>query len=103
MTTKQLERRVIERTEQLNSSANGNPRFRFYFTDGSDAVLSSDASFGYEAENPEYRAGRTVDVSFTRAGRVEYMRSVVVDDAGSMLTSDGLGGDLDRAEGESRR
>ncbi len=104
MTTKQLERRVIERTERLNSSANGNPRFRFYFTDGSVADLSSDASFGYEAENPEYRAGRTVDVSFTRAGRVEYMRPVAVDvEAGDMSTSDGLGGDLDRAEGEGRR
>lgn len=95
MTTKQLERRVIERTERLNSSVNGNPRFRFYFTDGSDADLSSDASFGYEAENPEYRAGRTVDVSFTRAGRVEYMRPVDTGgtpaEAGDMSTSDGLG------------
>lgn len=79
MSTTQLERRTIERTERLTNSVNGNPRFRFYFTDGSVADLSSDASFGYEAENPEYRPGRTVDVCFTRAGRVEYMKPVATD------------------------
>lgn len=77
MSTDNLARRTIARVERLPSSINGNPRFCFYFTDGSSGALCPDAAFGYEATNAEYRPGKEVDVKFAPEGGVEYMRPAV--------------------------
>jgi hypothetical protein len=63
----------IERVKRLNSSVNGNPRFRFTFTDGEVADSQSDAAFGYAVGNPGMREGDTVVVEHTRAGRISHM------------------------------
>lgn len=70
------ERLVLWKIERLNNSKNGNPRFLFTFTDHRTALLSTDAGVGYEIGNPGLRAGDTVDVLFTEAGRVSDMRAV---------------------------
>lgn len=72
--------KTISRIERLNSSVNGNPRFRFHFTDATSAITSSDAAIGYEIGNPGYREGCTVAVEFTRAGRIAYMNATLGDD-----------------------
>lgn len=87
--TTQLTRRVLSATERLTCSNMGNPRFRFRFDDGSSAVLQSNSGFGYEVGNPGFRDGDAVDVAFSRAGTVRYMRAVP--QAGDMLAADGLG------------
>lgn len=66
----------IETIERLSLSVNGNPRFTFTFSDGTDAISSSDASFNYEVGNPGYRVGDLVEITFTRAGRIAYMSAV---------------------------
>jgi hypothetical protein len=65
--------RTIDYLTRLNSSVNGNPRFRVHFTDGSSAITMSDAAFCYGIENREMLAG-PVMVEFTRAGRISDMR-----------------------------
>ena len=64
--------RRIDYLERLNSSVNGNPRFRVHFTDGSSAETQSDAAVSYGLENRE-NFDTDVDVTFTRAGRVSYL------------------------------
>lgn len=61
----------IEKLDRLNNSANGNPRYRVHFTDGTDAITSSDRSFCYAIANPEMRGD--VEVTYTRAGRIEHI------------------------------
>ena len=67
--------RQIDHLERMNSSRNGNPRFRIYFTDGSIAVTQSDAGFCSGLENRE-NFGVDVAVTFTRAGLVSDLRPV---------------------------
>lgn len=69
------ETRTLKTIERLNSSVNGNPRYAFTFGNGNRAILSSDAAVGYEIGNPGYREGDTVEVTFTRAGRVATMEA----------------------------
>lgn len=71
-----MELRTISRIERLNNSVNGCPRFRFHFDDATSANLQSDSSFAYEVGNPGFREGDAVKVSFSRAGTVEYMRTI---------------------------
>lgn len=71
-----MELRTISNINRLNNSPNGNPRFRFDFDDATSANLQSDSSFGYEVGNPGFRVGDTVNVSFSHAGTVEYMRTI---------------------------
>jgi hypothetical protein len=66
--------KTIERYERLNSSVNGNPRFRFTFTDGTVLDSMSDAGWCYAVGNPELREGSTVSLELTRAGRIRVMR-----------------------------
>jgi hypothetical protein len=77
VSTETLTRRTIAWIERLRSSTNGNPRFRFHFEGAGCADLMSDAAFGYEVGNPGFREGCTVNVSFTPAGRVRFMRAAV--------------------------
>lgn len=65
--------RTVAHTQRLKPSVNGNPRFRFYFTDGPPAVSQSDAAFCYAVGNPGMRVGDTVNVTLTRAGRISHM------------------------------
>jgi len=67
----------IESIERLNNSVNGNPRFRFYLSGngeyGEEAFSMSDAAFCYAVGNPGMRAGDTVVIERTRAGRIRHM------------------------------
>jgi hypothetical protein len=63
----------IESIERLNSSVNGNPRFRFYLSDGDYATSMSDAAFCYAVGNPGMRPGDTVVIERTRAGNIRHM------------------------------
>lgn len=63
----------IESIERLNLSVNGNPRFRFTFSDGEVADSMSDAGFCYAVGNPGMRVGDTVGIEYTRAGRIRHM------------------------------
>lgn len=85
MSDEKLTRKTIAHTERLGNSANGNPRFRFHWAskgegddwvDGGASDLQSDVAFGYEVGNPGFRDGDTVDVKFSKAGSVEFMRAV---------------------------
>ena len=67
--------RRIDSLKRLNSSVNGNPRFRVYFTDGSSAETQSDAGFCYGLENRE-NFGVDVAVRFTKAGKISDLRPV---------------------------
>ena len=69
MTTK-----TIDHYERLRSSVNGNPRFRFTFTDGTILDSVSDAGWAYAVGNRGMREGSTVAMEFTRAGRIRIMR-----------------------------
>lgn len=63
--------KTVQRLHRLNNSVNGNPRYRVFFTDGTDAVTSSDAGFAYGIDNPEMRG--PVSVEYTRSGRIAHM------------------------------
>jgi hypothetical protein len=67
--------KIIERYERRNSSVNGNPRYRFYFTDGSVHDGMSDAGWAYAVGNPEMREGSDVQVELTRAGNIRVLRA----------------------------
>lgn len=68
--------RTISWFERLNSSVNGNPRYRVHFDNGSSAITMSDAGFCYAVGNPGLRDGDTVEVEFTRAGRIRNMKEL---------------------------
>jgi len=69
-----MQTKTIESYERLRSSVNGNPRFRFTFTDGAVLDSMSDAGWCYAVGNPEMREGSTVALELTRAGRIRIMR-----------------------------
>lgn len=66
--------KTIAHYERLRSSVNGNPRFRFTFTDGTVLDSMSDAGWAYAVGNWEMREGSTVAMELTRAGRIRVMR-----------------------------
>jgi hypothetical protein len=68
--------KTISRLERMPSSSNGNPRFRAYFTDGTDAATVVDADCAYGLENRENLAPNEVEVSFSRRGQIEYVTPV---------------------------
>lgn len=70
--------RRIESIERLNSSVNGNPRFRFHFHGGEAADSMSDASFCYAVGNPGMREGDLVRIERTRAGNIAHMEEADV-------------------------
>jgi hypothetical protein len=67
--------KTILRYDRLRSSVNGNPRYRFVFTDGSAYDSMSDAAWCYAVGNPEMREGSTVALELTSAGRIRVMRA----------------------------
>jgi hypothetical protein len=73
---------TIESLEGLSCSVNGNPRYKVHYSFvglGShydSAITKSDSAFNYEIGNPGYRAGDTVELSFTKAGRISAIESV---------------------------
>jgi hypothetical protein len=71
-----MHRKVIQSYERRNSSVNGNPRYRFHFTDGTTHDGMSDAGWAYAVGNPGMREGSTVDIELTRAGNIRIMREV---------------------------
>ena len=68
----------IHSIERLNSSTNGNPRFKIAFDDAAASPLttSSDAGFCYAVGNPDMREGCLVRVTLTAAGRIANMHPV---------------------------
>jgi hypothetical protein len=67
--------KTILRYDRLRSSSNGNPRFRFVFTDGSMLDSMSDAGWCYAVGNRGMREGSTVELELTRAGKIRVMRA----------------------------
>jgi len=68
--------RKIVAIERLNSSGNGNPAWAITFVDGATLRTQSDAAVSYEVGNHNMRAGCTVEVFTSRAGRITYMNAV---------------------------
>lgn len=68
-----MQTKTILRYDRLRSSVNGNPRFRFVFTDGTMLDSSSDAGWCYGVGNPDMREGSRVSIELTRAGRIRIM------------------------------
>lgn len=75
--------RQIERLVRLSNSVNGNPRYRVFFVDGSNAITLTDAAINYSIGNPEIvgnpRLGvpvPNVEVTFTKNGRIADVRPV---------------------------
>jgi len=69
-----MQTKTILRYDRLRLSVNGNPRFRFVFTDGSTFDGTSDAAWAYAIGNPDMREGSTVDIELTKANRIRIMR-----------------------------
>jgi hypothetical protein len=65
------ETKRVAALHRLTNSRNGNPRYHVYFTDGTDAITSTDHGFVYAINNPEMRGD--VEVTYTKAGRIEHM------------------------------
>ena len=70
-----MERKTITRIQQINSSVNGNPRYRIGFDDATTAITASDYGFAYEIGNPGMRVGSTVGVDYTKRGRISWMQA----------------------------
>lgn len=66
--------KTIESYERMRSSVNGNPRFRFTFTDGTILDGASDSSWAYAVGNPGMRDGSEVGMTLSRAGKIRTMR-----------------------------
>jgi hypothetical protein len=71
MTTK-----TIDHYERMRSSMNGNPRFRFHFTDGTSLASKPDAGWAYAVGNRDMREGSTVNVELDGHGNIRIMRAV---------------------------
>lgn len=67
--------KTIRSTSRHGTSVNGKPQYRVTFTDGTDALTSSDSAVAYEIQNGEFR-GVPVELTLTRAGRIAYARPV---------------------------
>lgn len=77
MSEQRIVTKTVESYERMRSSVNGNPRFRFTFTDGTVLDGQSDAGWAYAVGNPDMREGSTVDMTLTRAGKIRTMREAV--------------------------
>lgn len=66
---------TITNLVRMDSSRNGNPRFRVFFEDGSNAPTEPDAAWSYGAENSEFRAG-PVEVHYNGRGHITYARII---------------------------
>lgn len=69
--------KTIESIYRLRSSVNGNPRYRFTFTDGETLTGMSDAGWAYAVGNPDMREGCAVELELTRAGNIRTMSPAV--------------------------
>lgn len=58
---------------RMPSSHYGNPRFRVFFEDGSNAPTQPDSMIAYGAENPEWR-GVDLEVHYNGRGHVTWWR-----------------------------
>ena len=68
------ETKTIKSFERMNSSVNGNPRYRVLFTDETGYIpMMSDSGTSYAIGNKDMREGSTVEVSFTRSGNIRSM------------------------------
>jgi len=63
----------IVASERLNSSVNGNPRYRIAFDDGEMRTSQSDAAWCYGFGNRGMRNGDMVTMTLSAAGRIETM------------------------------
>lgn len=61
--------KTIAQLERLNNSANGNPRWRVGFTDGTSAVTKPDAGIGYAIDNLEFK-GVAVEFKVNEANQI---------------------------------
>lgn len=68
-----VETKVIKRVRRVGTSINGNPTYDVIFDDFTLARTQSDAAIAYEIANPKFQDA-TVDVTFTRAGRIAYVK-----------------------------
>lgn len=66
---------IISRVECLGVSAYGNPYYRVYFEDGSNARTSIDSVVNYGIENSDIR-GVKVSIKLTKAGRICCIKKV---------------------------
>jgi len=67
--------KVIRNYERRPSSVYGNPRFRFWFEDGTVHDGMHNAGWAYAVGNREMREGSTVEITLTRAGNIRTMRA----------------------------
>lgn len=65
---------TISSLKLLNSSVNGNPRYRVNLEGGAAMQTQSDASVNYAINNPEYRNVPVV-LTTTKAGRIVGIRT----------------------------
>lgn len=66
---------TISRVERVGTSTNGNPTFDVFFEDAPTARTQTDASVGYEIDNPEWLGARVM-VTVTPSGRIRYVQHV---------------------------
>jgi hypothetical protein len=64
--------RAIRTTEHLTPTANANPRFRVFFTNGDEVLTQSDASCAYGLDGAEYRDIPLL-ITLSRAGRITHV------------------------------
>lgn len=64
--------KIIDWTLHLDPTQFANPRHEVHFTDGTEAITSSDASDAYGLDGAEYR-GIPLAITFTPAGRILYV------------------------------
>lgn len=69
-----MQTKTIVGYERMRSSRNGNPRYRFAFTDGTIARSAPDAGWAYAVGNRNMREGATVDVTIDGRGNISIMR-----------------------------
>lgn len=67
--------KIIHHVERAHSSANGNPAWRVFFTDGDDAMTLPDVMWSYEAQNADNQ-GVPIEFTFTRGGKIRFGRKV---------------------------
>lgn len=67
--------KTIAKIEAMISSANANPRYMLYFTDGEALPTAVDASVAYGIENPEFR-GVPVEFEVTPRGQIVHATPV---------------------------
>lgn len=65
--------KTIDHIDRLRNSANGNPRYRIVFTDGSSADTQPNSTVAYSLLNREHFEG-PVNVFTTPAGKVYDVR-----------------------------